>query len=356
MVHGCVPRAHDRSAGRLDGGRRRRPRARRRPHRVGQDARRLPLGARRPARRSGARRTRSSGAGSSTSRRSRRWPRTSSGTCARRWSASGRPRPGSADPAGRDRRHPHRRHPAQRAPGLRDEAAGHPHHHARVAVPRADVGRPRRPRGRAHGDRRRDPRGRRHQARRAPRAVARAARRPPRPPRRSRTGAADRPVGHRPPGRRGRGVPGRRPHARGPGATRSSSCSRHRPRRSWSTSSSPCRTCPTCAARRPADDELDLSGAAAGELPRPSIWPHVEERVVDLVAAHRSTLVFTNSRRGAERLDGADERGVGRAVGRGRARSRDPPRGAGPGAVRHGRRRRHPRGRDASWRARTTVR
>ncbi len=35
---------------------------------------------------------------------------------------------------------------------------------------------------------------------------------------------------------------------------------------------------------------------------RPSVWPHVEERVVDLVAAHRSTLVFTNSRRGAERL------------------------------------------------------
>ncbi len=35
---------------------------------------------------------------------------------------------------------------------------------------------------------------------------------------------------------------------------------------------------------------------------KPSVWPHVEERVVDLVAAHRSTLVFTNARRGAERL------------------------------------------------------
>ncbi|GGB97473.1 Lhr family helicase [Cellulomonas carbonis] len=46
----------------------------------------------------------------------------------------------------------------------------------------------------------------------------------------------------------------------------------------------------------------DLSGSAAGAPPRPSIWPHVEERVVDLVAGHRSTLVFTNSRRGAERL------------------------------------------------------
>ncbi|MCL3860175.1 ATP-dependent helicase [Actinotalea sp. K2] len=48
--------------------------------------------------------------------------------------------------------------------------------------------------------------------------------------------------------------------------------------------------------------EEDLSGPAAASPPRPSIWPHVEERVVDLVATHTSTLVFTNSRRGAERL------------------------------------------------------
>jgi len=33
-----------------------------------------------------------------------------------------------------------------------------------------------------------------------------------------------------------------------------------------------------------------------------SIWPHVEERVVDLVQEHRSTIVFANSRRLAERL------------------------------------------------------
>ena len=46
----------------------------------------------------------------------------------------------------------------------------------------------------------------------------------------------------------------------------------------------------------------DLSGPAAGEPPRASIWPHVEERIADLVAAHRSTLVFANSRRLAERL------------------------------------------------------
>ncbi len=33
-----------------------------------------------------------------------------------------------------------------------------------------------------------------------------------------------------------------------------------------------------------------------------SIWPHVEEHVVDLIEAHRSTIVFANSRRLAERL------------------------------------------------------
>jgi len=46
----------------------------------------------------------------------------------------------------------------------------------------------------------------------------------------------------------------------------------------------------------------DLAGPAAGEPERTSIWPHVEERIVDLIAAHRSTIVFTNSRRLAERL------------------------------------------------------
>jgi ATP-dependent Lhr-like helicase len=46
----------------------------------------------------------------------------------------------------------------------------------------------------------------------------------------------------------------------------------------------------------------DLSGPAAGAQRRASIWPHVEERVLDLVQAHRSTIVFANSRRLAERL------------------------------------------------------
>ena len=43
-------------------------------------------------------------------------------------------------------------------------------------------------------------------------------------------------------------------------------------------------------------------GSAAGAEPRSSIWPAVEERIVDLVEQHRSTIVFCNSRRLAERL------------------------------------------------------
>ncbi|MBA3524573.1 MAG: DEAD/DEAH box helicase, partial [Geodermatophilaceae bacterium] len=46
----------------------------------------------------------------------------------------------------------------------------------------------------------------------------------------------------------------------------------------------------------------DLSGAAAGEERRTSIWPAVDARVLDLIEAHRSTIVFTNSRRLSERL------------------------------------------------------
>ncbi|MGI8762180.1 MAG: ATP-dependent helicase [Jatrophihabitantaceae bacterium] len=46
----------------------------------------------------------------------------------------------------------------------------------------------------------------------------------------------------------------------------------------------------------------DLTGPAAAAQRRSSIWPHVEERVLDLIQAHRSTIVFANSRRLAERL------------------------------------------------------
>ncbi|WP_067971721.1 DEAD/DEAH box helicase [Nocardiopsis trehalosi] len=53
--------------------------------------------------------------------------------------------------------------------------------------------------------------------------------------------------------------------------------------------------------------ELEASVAAArtddrAAKARTSIWPHVEERVLDLVERHHSSIVFTNSRRVAERL------------------------------------------------------
>lgn len=56
----------------------------------------------------------------------------------------------------------------------------------------------------------------------------------------------------------------------------------------------------------PVEDMGELGGSPAADAAeggeRPSIWPHVEERIADLVQAHRSTIVFANSRRLAERL------------------------------------------------------
>ncbi|GAA4674869.1 Lhr family ATP-dependent helicase [Frondihabitans cladoniiphilus] len=58
----------------------------------------------------------------------------------------------------------------------------------------------------------------------------------------------------------------------------------------------------------PVDDMTELGtagpleGSAAGAAPQGSIWPHVEEGIVDLILQHRSTIVFANSRRLAERL------------------------------------------------------
>ncbi|MDQ4065858.1 MAG: DEAD/DEAH box helicase, partial [Actinomycetota bacterium] len=42
--------------------------------------------------------------------------------------------------------------------------------------------------------------------------------------------------------------------------------------------------------------------SAAGIERRTSVWPHVEERLLELIRAHRSTIVFANSRRLSERL------------------------------------------------------
>jgi ATP-dependent Lhr-like helicase len=66
------------------------------------------------------------------------------------------------------------------------------------------------------------------------------------------------------------------------------------------------------------------TGDAAGGEDRTSIWPAVDERIVDLIEAHRSTIVFANSRRLAERLcarlnDIAYERRTGSALPSGAA-------------------------------------
>ena len=46
----------------------------------------------------------------------------------------------------------------------------------------------------------------------------------------------------------------------------------------------------------------DAVGAPAGPVARTSIWPHIDEQLVDLIEQHRTTLVFANSRRLAERI------------------------------------------------------
>ena len=47
------------------------------------------------------------------------------------------------------------------------------------------------------------------------------------------------------------------------------------------------------------------SGPAAAPPARRSIWPSIHPRLVELVRAHRSTMIFVNSRRLAERLASA---------------------------------------------------
>ncbi|MDX3233484.1 ATP-dependent helicase [Streptomyces sp. ME19-01-6] len=74
----------------------------------------------------------------------------------------------------------------------------------------------------------------------------------------------------------------------------------------------------------PVEDLGELGGSPARDddhdtSEKPSIWPHVEERIADLVQAHRSTIVFANSRRLAERLcnrlnEIAYERATGEAL------------------------------------------
>ncbi|WP_206447580.1 DEAD/DEAH box helicase [Agrococcus sp. KRD186] len=64
----------------------------------------------------------------------------------------------------------------------------------------------------------------------------------------------------------------------------------------------------------PVEDMTDLRGSRAAEAAptgsafgatkpeTPSIWPHIEREVLELIDRHRSTIVFVNARRAAERL------------------------------------------------------
>jgi ATP-dependent Lhr-like helicase len=77
-------------------------------------------------------------------------------------------------------------------------------------------------------------------------------------------------------------------------------------------------------------EEYDETSGAPGRST--SIWPHVEEHVVDLIEAHRSTIVFANSRRLAERLTARLNEIAGeRAV---RASEEQPPAGVEQSATR----------------------
>jgi ATP-dependent Lhr-like helicase len=48
--------------------------------------------------------------------------------------------------------------------------------------------------------------------------------------------------------------------------------------------------------------DLEVSFPSPGILPQVSIWPAIERRLFDLIRQHRSTIVFANNRRVAERL------------------------------------------------------
>ncbi|HEY1250850.1 MAG TPA: helicase-related protein, partial [Thermoanaerobaculia bacterium] len=65
-------------------------------------------------------------------------------------------------------------------------------------------------------------------------------------------------------------------------------------------------------ARLAAEKEEEIpSGPAGAAAPRRSIWPSIYPRLVELVRAHRSTMIFVNSRRLAERLAAAINESAG---------------------------------------------
>ena len=202
----------------------------------------------------------------------------------------------------------------------------HPDHHAGVAVPAADVECARRAAPRStRSSSTRSTRWWRPSAARTSRCRSSGSRRIARVP-----DPAHRPLGDAAPARRGRALPGRRASRRQrPRAACTRYAGRQPARRRRSTSSSrPATDDPTYrpvaivdAGRTrqlslrievPVEDmarltqvEAITSGPAAAGPQAPSIWAAIHPRLLEVVLAHTSTLLFVNSRRLAERLAAA---------------------------------------------------
>ncbi len=73
---------------------------------------------------------------------------------------------------------------------------------------------------------------------------------------------------------------------------------------------------PAAADRGPAPEPDIASGPAAAADGRPSIWAAIHPRLLALIRSHRSTLIFVNSRRLAERLAGAVNELAGETLAR----------------------------------------
>ena len=184
---------------------------------------------------------------------------------------------GRARSAPRDHRGgAHRRHDAGGARGDAADAAAHPGHDAGVALSAADLGaQPHDAAHRPHRHRRRDPCGDRHPARRAPGAVARAA------------AAAV-------PGGRCCGSACRRRRSRSRRSARFLVGSRRR--------RAPCTIVDEGHRARDGSRRSRFRGSTLDAVMSHEVWEEYYDRLAALIAAHRTTLVFVNTRRMAERL------------------------------------------------------
>ena len=258
---------------RLAGDRLRRAHADPGADRLGEDARRLPVRDR-PAERGARRGTpaalRLAAEGAELRRR------------AQPARAAGRP------PVGADRRRSHRRHAAEGAGGDAAQAARHPDHHARVAVPAAHLAGPRHARRRPYADPRRGACRRRHQTGRAPRALGRAARSAASASPSSASGCPRRSARSR---RSAASSSGARPIRLVDAGTRKELDLRV--------------VVPVEDMREPGAGAVQtdpLLGTGAEGVATTSIWPSIYPALLRLVEEHRSTIVFVNNRRLAERL------------------------------------------------------